>query len=116
MSRPSELASSKFMGTPTPYPCSSKVWADWGTNQVYPCPELFTAMSSTQKFVIVDDWNRLWDSGRGISLENPVLASLVTEAMMNDPTEATLTQLAELYQLSAGSSFQDLFDLMRATI
>lgn len=64
---------------------------------------------------MLDNWSRLWDSDRGISLENPVLASLITEAMMTNPTNATLAKFAEMYQLPAGNSFQDLFDLMRAT-
>ena len=70
-------------------------------------------MIDAEKVVLFDDLMRLWDNERGISLENPVLASLITEAMLSNPSNATLTSFAKMYQLSEGSNFEDFFNVMR---
>jgi len=83
LNRPTEFGKSEFMGNATPSVCSTTTWV-WGTNQVYSCPEIVTYTLLASKFVVFNDLPRLWDTNRGISLEDPNVASVIAQTMLKD--------------------------------
>jgi hypothetical protein len=72
---------SSFLGTRYPSKCASEVWKDWGTDQVFPCPEILNYMDKDSKIEFFDV-TRLWDNDRGIALNNPVVTSILTSMML----------------------------------
>ena len=103
------------MGSKTISPCSSEVWSDWGTNQIYTCPELIYYELKMSKYVSFKQGyiTRLWDKELKSSLDNPVMTSLITELVMYDDSPVNLANLKELYGLQSDSDFKTLFDIFR---
>ena len=44
-----------------------------------------------------NDVHRLWDSGRGISLDNPVVTSILTDMIMKNTEQNTFDFVKQLY-------------------
>jgi hypothetical protein len=82
--RPDEFKTNPFMGNATPSTCSTTTWSSWGTNQVYSCPEIVTYELLNNVFLTFGDLSRLWDTNRGISLEDPVVATVISRTMLKD--------------------------------
>lgn len=68
------------MGNKTISYCSTYVWPDWGTSKIYPCPELINYEMQMVTYIPFNTGSvsRLWDNEAKISLDNPVLTSLIT--------------------------------------
>jgi len=69
----------------------------------------------TSKYVSFNLGNltRLWDNESKISLDNPVMTSLITETVIHDDSPENLAKFNELYGLQADSDFKTLFDIFR---
>jgi len=115
LNRPTEFGKSEFMGNATPSVCSTTTWV-WGTNQVYSCPEIVTYTLLASKFVVFNDLPRLWDTNRGISLEDPNVASVIAQTMLKDQSPEKIAKFTSLYGIgdTYGTNFADFFTVMRA--
>lgn len=62
------------------------------------------------------DLPRLWDTERGISLEDPVVATLMARTMLKDPSAENLAKFKQLYGLGDkwSTGFAEFFTIMRA--
>ena len=103
------------MGAKTISPCSSEVWSDWGVNSYYSCPELIHYEMKLNKYISFNPGQvlRLWDNEAKISLDNPVMTSLITETIMYDDSPESLAKFNTVWGLQESSSFKDMFDIYR---
>ena len=104
------------MGNATVSPCITYVWREWGVNPYYECPEILAYEMLSASFVQFTDLPRLWDTNRGISLEDPVVASLITRTMLKDPSKENIDKFTQLYGLGDQyqTDFTALFAAMRS--